>query len=105
MFGIVVAIVIGVALLIGYVTTERTRLSTAQRKYAGSDPILKQDIINKIIRIGMPEQQVIDSWGSPSRRTVTRLKTKTRTTLHFGTRSRVASSSLPRQDWQCRFPQ
>ena len=76
-FYIIVSIVMVVVILIALATNEHTRRRNAEVKYANADPKLRDDIVNKTIRIGMPESQVIDAWGTPSRRTVRRLKTKT----------------------------
>jgi len=77
---ITMVIVFGVA----WLATEEKRRSNAVTKYATANPQLRNDMINKIIRVGMSEEQVVDSWGTPSRRTFRQLQTKTKTTLYFG---------------------
>ena len=74
------------AILFGfeYFNREVTRKSNAKKKYSKANPGLQHDIVEKIIRVGMTEEQVIDSWGTPSRRTVLQLENKTNVTLSFG---------------------
>jgi hypothetical protein len=68
---------------------EGKRRDAAEAKYAGSGPRLRQDMIYGLIRVGMSEEQVIDSWGTPERRTFSQLKTKTKTILYYSNSNRV----------------
>ena len=84
MTGIVVCFAIIAVVVLGLLVREHERKVSAVEKYAGASPQLRADVIGGFIRMGMTEEQVIDSWGSPSRRTVQHLKIKTKTTLYFG---------------------
>jgi hypothetical protein len=80
-------IVSGSIAIVGGITwmfREAERRSVATRKYAEADPGLRAAIIDKVIRIGMTEEQAIDAWGRPQTRTVQVLKTKTKVTLRYG---------------------
>jgi hypothetical protein len=81
---LIISIMMGVFFVIAWLVAEETRRNNAVTKYSTANPQLRSDIINKLIRIGMSEEQVIDSWGTPSRRTFQQLKTKTKTTLYYG---------------------
>lgn len=78
-----------VVVLIAWAVGEGNRRQNAEPKYANAHPQLRNDMINKVIRIGMSEEQVVDAWGTPSRRTIRQLKTKTKTILYFGGSQRV----------------
>jgi hypothetical protein len=81
---LIISIVMIIFFVIAWLVTEEKRRNNAVNKYATANPQLSNDMINKIIRVGMSEEQVIDSWGQPSRRTFRQLQTKTKTTLYFG---------------------
>lgn len=83
-FYLIVSVVVVAGVGISYLVNESGRSSRAEKKYANADPALRRDMLNKVIRTGMTEEQVVDSWGRPTSRTVQRLKTKTKTTLRFG---------------------
>jgi hypothetical protein len=89
MFYIIVAVVIGLIIYFGQRSAESGRRAKVEEKYNNSDWQLKNDMRSKLIRIGMTEEQVVDSWGRPTRRTVRQLKTKVKVTLHYGTHNRV----------------
>lgn len=76
--------IIGVLMVFGFIKMETERTSTANQKYA-DHPELRTAILQKKIWIGMTEDQLIDSWGSPTKRTLRQLKTKYKETLSFGT--------------------
>ena len=80
--------IIGVMLVFGFIKMEKDRVSVADQKYAGN-PELKAALLQKKIWIGMTEDQLIDSWGVPSKRAVRQLKTRIKTTLHYGSYRRV----------------
>jgi hypothetical protein len=83
-FYVVVSLAMAIGLGVALLFRESSRRENASRKYQNADPQLRNDMIEKRIRIGMTEEQVIDSWGRPSRRCVNVLKTKTKTTLYCG---------------------
>jgi hypothetical protein len=62
---------------------EPLRRRAVSRKYKHSNPQLRQDIIDRIIRVGMNEEQVIDALGTPAHRTASQPKTRAKTILSF----------------------
>jgi hypothetical protein len=80
---LIISIVMIIIFVVAWLLTEEKRRNDAVTIYATANPQLRNDMINKMIRVGMSEEQVIDSWGQPSRRTFRQLQTKTKTTLYF----------------------
>jgi hypothetical protein len=68
---------------------EPIRRRAVSRKYKHANPQLRQDIIDRVIRIGMNEEQVIDALGTPAHRTASQPKTKAKTILSFISGNRV----------------
>jgi hypothetical protein len=88
----IIFIAIIAVVIICFVTVsvrEQTRRLAAVQKYKNTNPQLRDAIINKIIRVGMSEEQVIDAWGTPMRRTFSKLQTKDKTILYFPYSRRV----------------
>jgi len=98
-----VVIVIGIVLVIAFMQVESARANKATTKYA-ADPSLQAAILKKTIWIGMPEDQLVDSWGRPSKRTVRHLKTKVKVTLYFGTSRRVYLDNGRVTGWHQKAP-
>src|ERR671916_1568732 len=68
---------------------EPLRRRAVSRKYKYANPQLRQDIIDRVIRVGMNEEQVIDALGNPAHRTPSQSKTKAKTILSFISGRRV----------------
>ena len=62
---------------------EPLRRRAVSRKYKHDNPQLRQDIIDRVIRIGMNEEQVIDALGNPAHRTPSQSRTKAKMILSF----------------------
>src|SRR4051812_15497003 len=85
----VFCVVITLAAIVVVWLHEPLRRRAVSRKYKYANPQLRQDIVNRVIRIGMNEEQVIDALGTPAHRTASQPKTKARTTLSFISGNRV----------------
>jgi hypothetical protein len=60
----------------------KRRVAELERKYATSP--MRAAIVDKTVRIGMTEAEVVDAWGKPAGRSQRVLKTKTKQTLRYG---------------------
>jgi SAM-dependent methyltransferase len=58
---LIISIVMIIFFVVAWLVTEEKRRNNAVNKYATATPQLRNDMINKIIRVGMSEEQVIDS--------------------------------------------
>ena len=85
----VCCVVIILAAIIVVWLHETLRRRAVSRKYKHANPQLRQDIIDRVIRIGMNEEQVIDALGTPDHRTASQPKTKAKTVLSFISGNRV----------------
>src|SRR3954454_1853836 len=85
----VFCVVVTLAVIIVVWLHEPLRRHAVSRKYKHAYPQLRQDIINRVIRIGMNEEQVIDALGTPDHRTASQPKTKAKTVLSFISGNRV----------------
>ena len=54
----IIGIIMGVVFFIAWLATEEKRRNNAVTKYATANPQLRDDMINKIIRVGMSEERV-----------------------------------------------
>ena len=89
MFIAVLCVLIILAAIIVVWLHEPLRRRAVSRKYKHDNPQLRQDIIDRVIRIGMNEEQVIDALGNPAHRTPSQSKTKAKMILSFISGNRV----------------
>lgn len=90
---IIIAVIVMIAWAISSSRNDKARqealLQALNDKYRNANPLLRSDIREKKIRVGMSEENVVDAWGQPQRRSSRMLKTKSKTTLHYGNQRRV----------------
>ncbi len=85
----VLCVVITLAAIIVVWLHEPLRRRAVSRKYKHGHPQLRQDMIDRVIRIGVNEEQVIDALGTPDHRTASQPKTKDKIILGFISGNRV----------------
>ena len=78
---------------------ESLRRRAVSRKHKHANSQLRQDIIDRVIRVGMNEEQVIDALGNPAHRTASQPKTKAKTILIFINGRRVYLKNGHVSDW------
>ncbi len=85
----VLCVVIILAAIIVVWLHEPLRRRAVSRKYKHVNPQLRQDMIDRVIRIGMNEEQVIDALGTPDHRTASQPKSNAKIILSFISGTRV----------------